>query len=26
MAPRPFKDPIIEKAMPRISQIFKEPY
>ena len=26
MAPRPFEDPIIEKAMPRISQIFKEPY
>lgn len=26
MAPRPFEEPIIEKAMPRISQIFKEPY
>ena len=26
IAPRPFEEPIIEHAMPRILQIFKEPY
>ena len=26
IAPRPFREPIIEHAMPRIRQIFKEPY
>ncbi len=26
MAPRPFEDPIIERAMPRIRRIFREPY
>ena len=26
IAARPFEEPIIEHAMPRIQQIFKEPY
>lgn len=26
MAPRPFEDPILEKAMPRIRKIYSEPY
>jgi hypothetical protein len=26
IAPRPFREPIIEKAKPRIKRIFKEPY
>lgn len=26
MKPRPFKEPIIEKAMPRIKKIYREPY